>query len=334
MSRWRQIRNRGAAAHRRRLGGDGPGRGFPEPTLHLIPDLRLSISEVPGEVSVRVPLAADSHLLYGLLSPYVSLGSSTSLGVPWATSLPPGLRRDIDGLEDVRLGAGMAVPLSERAQLYGEYRFLRGRLDAGVGARSAPARAGLRGFPGRLLDPARLASRFPLRGRSGSGEEDPLHEPDGPHEGHRQGRGERRAPAPRGSAPPEGDRDGQRDHECLPGLDAQVEPEQRPRQAARAAARGAGAPPRTRGRGRGRTRRRRSSAATTRSRRRIFSSATQMIEAAMSGSTSRPDSVHEPERGECQGQAVGEREGGDDLEEGQRAARLASSRAARKSRWS
>jgi hypothetical protein len=27
----------------------------------------------------------------------------------------------------------MAVPLSERMQLYGEYRFLRGRLDAGVG---------------------------------------------------------------------------------------------------------------------------------------------------------------------------------------------------------
>ncbi len=35
----------------------------------------------------------------------------------WAASLPPGLRRDTDGLEDVRLGAGMAVPLSERAQL-------------------------------------------------------------------------------------------------------------------------------------------------------------------------------------------------------------------------
>ena len=33
----------------------------------------------------------------------------------------------------MRLGAGMAVPLSERAKLYGEYRFLRGRLDAGVG---------------------------------------------------------------------------------------------------------------------------------------------------------------------------------------------------------
>jgi hypothetical protein len=27
----------------------------------------------------------------------------------------------------------MALPLSERTELYGEYRFLRGRLDPGVG---------------------------------------------------------------------------------------------------------------------------------------------------------------------------------------------------------
>lgn len=125
----------------------------PEPALHLIPDLRLSISEVPGEVSVRLPLAADSHLLYGLLSPYVSLGSSTTLGVPWALSLPPGLRRDIDGLEDVRLGAGMSVPLSDRAQLYGEYRFLRGRLDAGVG----------RGLLQREPDSADFRAGFSIR---------------------------------------------------------------------------------------------------------------------------------------------------------------------------
>ncbi len=125
----------------------------PEPTLHLVPDLRLSISEVPGETSVRLPLAADSHLLYGLLSPYVSLGSSTSLGVPWAASLPPGLRRETDGLEDVRLGAGMAVPLSDRAQLYGEYRFLRGRLDAGVG----------RGLLQREPDSADFRAGFSIR---------------------------------------------------------------------------------------------------------------------------------------------------------------------------
>jgi hypothetical protein len=71
--------------------------------------------------------------LYGLLSPYLSLGSTTTLGVPWSASLLPGLQRDADGLEDVRLGAGMALPLSSRAQLYGEYRFLRGRVDAGAG---------------------------------------------------------------------------------------------------------------------------------------------------------------------------------------------------------
>ncbi len=133
MSRWRQFRIGALLLTAVVWAGTALAADSPEPALHLIPDLRLSISEVPGEVSVRVPLAADSHLLYGLLSPYVSLGSSTTLGVPWATSLPPGLRRDTDGLEDVRLGAGMALPLSERAQLYGEYRFLRGRLDAGVG---------------------------------------------------------------------------------------------------------------------------------------------------------------------------------------------------------
>jgi hypothetical protein len=105
----------------------------PESTSSAIPDFRLSISEVPGEISVRVPLAADGHRLYGLLSPYVSLGSITTLGAPWASTLPLGLRRETDGLEDVRLGAGMALPLSERTELYGEYRFLRGRLDPGVG---------------------------------------------------------------------------------------------------------------------------------------------------------------------------------------------------------
>ena len=55
------------------------------------------------------------------------------MGVPWNASLLPGLQRNTDGLDDVRLGAGMALPLSSRAQLYGEYRFLRGRIDAGTG---------------------------------------------------------------------------------------------------------------------------------------------------------------------------------------------------------
>ncbi len=53
--------------------------------------------------------------------------------MPWNASLLPGLQRNTDGLDDVRLGAGMALPLSGRAQLYGEYRFLRGRIDAGPG---------------------------------------------------------------------------------------------------------------------------------------------------------------------------------------------------------
>ena len=58
---------------------------------------------------------------------------ATTLGVPWSASLAPGLKRDTDGLDDVRLGAGMALPLSDRTQLYGEYRFLRGRIDSGTG---------------------------------------------------------------------------------------------------------------------------------------------------------------------------------------------------------
>lgn len=91
------------------------------------------LGDLPGETSVRLPLASESYLLYGLLSPYLSLGSTATLGVPWNATLPPGLRRDADGLDDLRLGAGMALPLSERAQLYGEYRFLRGRIDGSLG---------------------------------------------------------------------------------------------------------------------------------------------------------------------------------------------------------
>jgi hypothetical protein len=105
----------------------------PEPASRLIPDLRFSVIEEPGELSLRLPLAAECHVLYGILSPYLSLGSSTPLSAP-GTALPAaGPRHDLDGLEDLRLGAGMAVPISQRVQLYGEYRFLRGRLDAGVG---------------------------------------------------------------------------------------------------------------------------------------------------------------------------------------------------------
>jgi hypothetical protein len=114
------------------LAADAPES--PAGTIRAISDLHLSISETPGETTVRVPLASESYRLYGLLSPYVSLGSATTLGVPWSASrAAPGLQRETDGLDDVRLGAGMALPLSDRAQLYGEYRFLRGRIDGGAG---------------------------------------------------------------------------------------------------------------------------------------------------------------------------------------------------------
>jgi hypothetical protein len=115
------------------LAADPPAGEAAASISRSIPDLHLSISEVPGETTVRVPLASESYLLYGLLSPYLSLGSTSALGVPWNAARLPALRRDPDGLDDVRLGAGMALPLSERAQLYGEYRFLRGRLDPGAG---------------------------------------------------------------------------------------------------------------------------------------------------------------------------------------------------------
>jgi hypothetical protein len=109
------------------------GADDPVAAIRPIPDLHLTISEVPGETTVRVPLAAQGYRLYGLLSPYLSLGAATTLGVPWSASLAPGLKRDTDGLDDVRLGAGLALPLSDRTQLYGEYRFLRGRIDSGTG---------------------------------------------------------------------------------------------------------------------------------------------------------------------------------------------------------
>ncbi len=104
--------------------------------------------------SLRLPLASESHLLYGgLLSPYLSLGSSTTLGAPWNATLAPGLKRDSDGLDDVRLGAGMAVPISERVQLCGEYRFLRGRPESGVG----------RGLLQREPDSADFRAGFSIR---------------------------------------------------------------------------------------------------------------------------------------------------------------------------
>jgi len=114
------------------LAGDASGTEQPTvPVTRSLPDLRLSVSDMPGETTLRVPLSSENALLYGLLSPYLSLGANTSLSIPWNSAFPSSLRNDPEGLEgDLRLGAGFALPLSDRAQLYG---FLRGRVDSGVG---------------------------------------------------------------------------------------------------------------------------------------------------------------------------------------------------------
>src|SRR5262245_5647318 len=117
------------------LAGDGPGPDQPAVSIsRSAPDLHLSVSDMPGESTLRLPFASENTRLYGLLSPYLSLGASTSPGMPWNSTLPSSLRNDPDGPQsDLRLGAGFALPLSDRAQIYGEYRFRRGRLDSGVG---------------------------------------------------------------------------------------------------------------------------------------------------------------------------------------------------------
>jgi opacity protein-like surface antigen len=124
-----------------------PAGGRPAPALHL------SLSEVPGETTVRMPVAGEGYRLYGLLSPYLSLGSTTTLSLPGNASRAPGLQADTDRLDDVRLGAGMALPLSGRTQLYGEYRFLRGRIDGGAG----------RGLLQREPDSADFRAGFSIR---------------------------------------------------------------------------------------------------------------------------------------------------------------------------
>lgn len=142
----------------------GDASGFDQPTVPLlrsVPDLRLSVSDMPGETTLRLPLSSENGLLYGLLSPYLSLGASTSLSMPWNSTsmpgnstLPSSLRNDSTGPDhDLRLGAGFALPLSDRAQLYGEYGFLRGRLDPGVG----------RGLLQREPDSADFRAGFSIR---------------------------------------------------------------------------------------------------------------------------------------------------------------------------
>src|SRR5262245_3127141 len=104
------------------------------PISRSVPDLRLSVSDMPGETTLRLPLSSENALVYGLLNPYLSLGAKTSPNIPWNSTLSSGLRNDPEGPEsDLKLGAGFALPLSDRAQLFGEYNFLRGRLDPGAG---------------------------------------------------------------------------------------------------------------------------------------------------------------------------------------------------------
>jgi len=144
------------------LAGDASGVDQPTvPLVRSVPDFRLSVSDMPGETTLRLPLSSENGLLYGLLSPYLSLGARTSLGMPWNSTsmpwnstLPSSLRNDSQGLDrDLRLGAGFALPLSDRAQLYGEYGFLRGRLDPGVG----------RGLLQREPDSADFRAGFSIR---------------------------------------------------------------------------------------------------------------------------------------------------------------------------
>src|SRR5262245_7388432 len=117
------------------LAGDASEADQPTvPSSRSMPDLRLSVSDMPGETTLRLPLHSENALLYGLFSPYLSLGASKTPSMSWNSTLSSGLRNDPEGPEgDLRLGAGLALPLSDRAHLYGEYNFLRGRLDPGVG---------------------------------------------------------------------------------------------------------------------------------------------------------------------------------------------------------
>jgi hypothetical protein len=52
------------------LAADAPeAEPAPVSISRAIPDLHLSVAEMPGETTVRLPLASDSYRLYGLLEP-------------------------------------------------------------------------------------------------------------------------------------------------------------------------------------------------------------------------------------------------------------------------
>ncbi len=126
--------------------GDPIGSGTP--ASKLVPDLEL---REPITTLGRLPIDGGQHLLNGLLSPYLSLGSrSIEAG---DESLSPGLRREPGLRGDFEVGAGISMPLSSRLELFGEYSFLKVRPDSGLG----------RGLLERQADPAGLKAGFSIR---------------------------------------------------------------------------------------------------------------------------------------------------------------------------
>jgi hypothetical protein len=142
------------------------GSGADQPTVPIsrsVPDLRLSVSDMAGETTLRLPLSSETALLYGLLSPYLSLGASTSPSMPWNSTLPSSLRNDPKEPErDLRLGAGFALPLSDRAQ-FTESTVSRARVWTPLGRgllQGEPDSADFRaGFSIRLKQRAAAARR-------------------------------------------------------------------------------------------------------------------------------------------------------------------------------
>ncbi|HTK92332.1 MAG TPA: hypothetical protein VL948_19025 [Verrucomicrobiae bacterium] len=90
------------------------------------PPLDLSVVRDGSERTLRVPLASrDESRAIGRLVPYLSLGSSflsdssiRDSGVPYEDMS----RAQKSGMD---MGAGVAVKVSKRMELFGEYRFMR-----------------------------------------------------------------------------------------------------------------------------------------------------------------------------------------------------------------
>src|SRR5262245_24267799 len=91
------------------------------------PPIDLSVVRDGSESTLRVPLAPreDSRAIGRLVVPYLSVGSTfltdsniRDSGVPYEDMS----RAQKSGMD---MGAGLAVKLSKRVELFGEYRFLR-----------------------------------------------------------------------------------------------------------------------------------------------------------------------------------------------------------------